>query len=329
MRHELASALWQSGLHERAREEYRALAEAYPHDLTLQFEFGYVLRNTGRYLEAIGVLESALAIETRAEIHVELARCYRAVGRVQDADAAVKRALTHSPDHPEALLEEIRAAAEKRQWIQAIDTGLELMASQPTSEVAYITAVGLAQSGRSAEAEAVLRKGLELERGNADLLAELAVVLIDQGKLLEARRHVGEAMALHPDDYHVKVAASHVLLSAGESRSAMRLASEAVRMNPDAPETHFAVGSAHLELEDGTEALAAFRHAVDLTGGFPHAQAGMAASLCMLGRHRESLDAFSHLLAGHPEYFSLPSSRIFRRFYERARSEGSEGREEE
>lgn len=197
-RYELASASWACGSQESATDQYRSLAAAHPQNLTIQYEFGFVLRNRECFQEAIDVLERALALEPRAEIHVELARCYRSTGRMDDANAALQRALRYSPDHPEALLEQVRTAAENRRWIDMLDSGLKLMSLQPTSEVAYYTGVGLAQCGRFAEAENVLREGLALESDSVDLVAELAVVLADQGKLLEATQHLDRALGRTP-----------------------------------------------------------------------------------------------------------------------------------
>jgi tetratricopeptide (TPR) repeat protein len=318
VRHELASILWRCERQEEALTEYRSLARALPNNLTIQYELGYTLRSSGFCHEALEVLERALAIESRAEIHVELARCYRAMNRTGDAEASLKRALAHSPGYADALLEQLRMAAESRQWASAIDAGSQLMSSHPTAEAAYIVGVGLSQLGRSDDAEVMLRRGLNLEPDNVDLVAQLGIVLADQGNLSEAKKHVSGAIARRPGDYHLLVAASHVFSTTGDTTQALQFAQKATDLNANVPETHFSLGLAYLELSRSDEALSAFKRALELAPGLPHAEAGLAASLAALGRYSESRAAFAALLTRDPQLFSRPLGAAFRPFHEQA-----------
>lgn len=92
-RHELASSLWRTDRYEEAIREYRIVADARPEDAGVLYQFGYVLRMHGLYEEALDMLTRALALETRSEIHIEIARCYSGMGRVEDAERAIERAI--------------------------------------------------------------------------------------------------------------------------------------------------------------------------------------------------------------------------------------------
>lgn len=199
-RYEHAATMWQCGSHGDALNEYRWLVREQPQNLTFHYELAWVLEGMGSHAEAVAILEHALAIESRGEIYVALVRCYRALGRVKDSEAALQRAFRHAPNHPDVQLEQVQAAAEQRQWSRVIDPGLDLMRSEPSAEVAYFTGVGLAQGARLAEAEAVLRKGIELGPESSDLAAQLVIVLADQGELAEAHRALDQAFERHADD---------------------------------------------------------------------------------------------------------------------------------
>ena len=194
------------------------------------------------------------------------------------------------------------------------------MRSEPSAEVAYFTGVGLAQGARLAEAQAVLRKGIELGPESSDLAAQLVIVLADQGELAEAHRALDQAFERHADDHYLRVAESHLLLVGHDLQGALRAALESARLDPNAPEAHFAAGYAHLELEQAHEALAAFRQALELAPGVLHAKAGLAASLCLLERYDESLSAFREVLASDQDYFKSPFVEQLKSLYERASS---------
>jgi tetratricopeptide (TPR) repeat protein len=322
-RRQYAATLWLFDESELALAQCRLLATADPTNMAVLYHLAYVLRSLERYGEAIDVLERALAIETLAEFHVELARCYQALGRLDEAEAALNRALRHSPDHVDAMIEKVRLAGVTRRWPDAVDIGVALMSRQPSAEIAYHVGVGLSQSGRSEEAEAVLRTGLALEPGNIDLTAELAVVLSDQGRHGAARALIDEALVRQGADYNLNVAASHVFLNQGDRKQALEEAREAVRLNSEVPESHFALASACLELEDGDEALAAFAAVLALVPRLPDAKAGRAASLCLLGRYEESLRAFGEVLEIDPDYFARPTASRLRSLYARAQEAAS------
>lgn len=287
-RQQLASALWQSGCHNEAVRLYREAAGADPSDQNFQYHLAYVLRNAGDYEAAVLVLQNALAIESLGQLHTELAKCYRALGRVDEADRALERALRHAPHDLDALAEKVRLAGYRRQWRDVLDIGLELMSNRPSAEIAYLTAVGLARANRLTEAEKVLEKGLQLEPDNVDLMAELAVVLADQGQFAAANAQIAYAMSKHGDDYHLKVAASHISLAGGDHQGSLQSAREAVRMQPDAPEAHFALGYACLESGQASAALEAFETVLVLAPELRDAQAGKGAALSLLGRYLES-----------------------------------------
>ena len=225
---ELARTLWQLGFSEAAIQEYRSLVRMHPEKASYFCELGYALRNIDQTAEAIPVLKDALAVELRAEIYVELAHCYRAVGRADEAAAALQRAIRISSSNPEVLLQYIRHLDENRRWPDAIDPGLLLLAQAPSAEIAYITGVGLAQAGRTAEAEQVLSRGLAVEPDDSDLLAALAVVWADMGKASHAKQRLESAVRKNPTDFHLRTALSYVLVSCEEPTAALEAAMSAV-----------------------------------------------------------------------------------------------------
>ena len=319
-RHELASSLWWTGRYEEAIREYRIVADARPEDAGVLYQFGYVLRMHGLYEEALDVLTRALALETRSEIHIEIARCYSGMGRVDDAERAIERALRYAPDDLDALSERVKIAGEGRRWETAVDLGLRLMSLKPSAMTAYVTAVGLDRLGRSGEAEELLNQAIVLEPDNVDILAELAMVLVNQDKHEEATATLARAARLQPTDYNVSVAASRLALRQGNAQAALEHARDAVGKNPDLPETHYALASAYLELDRLQEALDAFRRTHELAPGVPEAHAGIAVVQCELGNYADSLNTFEELGTAHPDYLSRPWVRPY---YDRARS-GSE-----
>lgn len=108
----------------------------------------------------------------------------------------------------------------------------------PKDRIPVIRALQAADRARSAkrpeQAEAELRKALELDPQLVEARIRLARMLSEQGRTAEARGWVEEAVAMRPDSFMNLVTAAMINAQAGHADRALELADQALAIQPDA-----------------------------------------------------------------------------------------------
>jgi tetratricopeptide (TPR) repeat protein len=123
-----------------------------------------------------------------------------AVGRVDEADADINRALKLNPDYSHALALQSIVAAVQNNKAQALDLARKAVAADPQSSSALVDLSYAQQANFDLEgARDSLEKAVELEPGNALAWARLAELYMSFGKLNEAQNAAGKAVDANPD----------------------------------------------------------------------------------------------------------------------------------
>ncbi|MGD0138959.1 MAG: tetratricopeptide repeat protein [Tepidisphaeraceae bacterium] len=172
--------------------------------------------------------------------------------------------------------------------------------AQPDPQQLLAQAQNLVASGRLAEAEAILRRLIQMAPRHADLLNQTGLLCHRQGKLNEAERLIRAAIAVNasPPSYHANLGA--VLLAQGRPADAVDSFRRAIGLNPGDAMAQYNLGVALRQLNRLDEAIDAYQQAVNLKGDDARALNNLASSLRAQGRVAEAVACFKKCLEVSP-----------------------------
>jgi tetratricopeptide (TPR) repeat protein len=194
------------------------------------------------YAGALAALDAVPEAARDARYHTYRAGVLLHVGRVDEAAAAIERALALDPDAAEAL-----------------------------AQRAIIAVV----QNRREEALADARRAVELAPDSAPARIALSYALQAAFQLDEARAVLREAAERIPDDPLVFARLAEIELSFGDLGAAQAAAGRAVALAPGLARTQMVLGFAALTRIDIDEAKAAFQRAIELDSAEPLARLGL------------------------------------------------------
>lgn len=180
-----------------------------------------------------------------------LLACDAALSQASDpqeqAQMLVKRAQAHRSLHnPEAALADL---TEAERLVPEMDPQLRTDLLVERSEVHRLTDDFDAALTDLAEAE-------RLTPGDADPLANRALVLHDQGDYDAAMEQINQALQLEPGHERATLLAMHVLGNAGDPQQCLKYGDKAVQIAPERPQTWAWRGRCLVDLERHEEAVA-------------------------------------------------------------------------
>ncbi len=231
--------------------------------------------NKGDAKSAIAILEKLAGDWPRlGAIHRVLADAYRAIGRPEDAERRAARAAT------------LRAYTAPR------DPLIEALADQSHSSVfllRHAASLDLRQS--AARREQLVRRAVEVDRDNPDVLSELASLLQQLGRPADAVPYLTQHLGMVPGDQQSLIQLGKCYTDLGRLDEAERSLREALAAGDDAV-GYYNLG---LVLERGDrlqEAEASYRRAVSLGPGLASARNNLGL---LLARSERLSEAESHL----------------------------------
>ena len=121
-----------------------------------------ILARHGRYDEALADAERGLALEpNNPEIHISKARALNVMGRAEEAEQSVHRALRLDPHHkPDYLRVLGHALFHQERYDEAVDVLERVIGLQPDVREDFVTlAAAYGHLGRTAEADAMIERG--------------------------------------------------------------------------------------------------------------------------------------------------------------------------
>lgn len=223
-------------------------------------------------------------------------------GRLQEAEAAFRRALELAPERPETLANLGILQAEQGKPEQAITTLRQAVGLAPDAVQARLNlARALSLAGRGSEAVAQYDAALEHHPGDSTLRAYRAQALLDAGRATEAAEAFGELVEEMPHRGLFWVRHAQALALAGESAAARRRLEAGLERLPRNGEIRHAL--ARLLLTDPDPARRDPRRAVELAQGVfaarPTLEHGetLAVALAASGERERAGELASRLLA--------------------------------
>jgi Flp pilus assembly protein TadD len=201
------------------------------------------------------------------------------LGRLQDADEALREALREDPDDP--VTHGIRALVlidldRPKEALEAASTAIALGPEISLGHTARTRA--LVSLERFSEAEASANEVIRLDPEDADAHVLLALVLLGRERWAEALAAADKALELEPES-EAALGLRAVALGMSRGTGWEDAAGETLALAPGSSLAHAFAGQAHLIRGGEREAAERFREALRLDPESEFAQAGLAEAM--------------------------------------------------
>ncbi len=204
-RRQLGQLLQVRGRSEDAVEVYKEMLRIKPNDADAHFAIGSVLLDSDP-TAAIPYLEEASRLApSKTNFLTALGVAYLKTGRMNEAEATLRRAMVLSPDDPNIRNNLGIILIKSRRFKEAIDELTNLLEKHPEYAPARNNlAIALAESGNLQHAERQARQALENSPDYLDALLTLAAILDRSGKFDEEYGTLQSAYTLAPERIDIR-----------------------------------------------------------------------------------------------------------------------------
>ena len=231
----------------------------------------------------------------------EAALALMQAGRLAEAEAAARSALSTSPDDPNALhyLGVILWQSGRR------DEGLpfhDRSLSLAPRHVGFLNnrAFVLAEAGRIEDAERDLRRALQIEPRFVAALCHLGSLMRQTGRLEEATAAFRRALALDARSVDAHVGLGNVLRLRGDNPGARSAFAAALAIDPRHPAADYNLANLLYDAGDARAAEAGYRAVLERDAGHGLALNNLGVLLRRTGRAEESFALFERAVAAMP-----------------------------
>jgi tetratricopeptide (TPR) repeat protein len=232
---EKAIGLAQAGDLAKAEIELDPVYKADPNQPEANHQLGMIYVRTGRTEPGLQLLRKAVELRPEESLYWNnLAAAYLAIERSSEAVEAARKALALDPKNFMA-------------W-QNLGLGQRDLGDRVAANEAFDRANGLGQldagtlacwgeclgaAGHFKDAEAVVRRGLDMAKDDPAILTLLGWVLSEQGKADEAREIFRRSLDLKADQFLAAFNYATLLLRAGDAEAGLRWLRRATSIDPN------------------------------------------------------------------------------------------------
>ncbi len=310
---------------ERADRAFKRAFEIAPDAQSTRFALAVLLRDAGRYPEAVREFERVRSLGRSYDLDVNLAMTYYLSGDFPRALNLLEEISAASPGSKPAsfykLLAEVYAKLER--WSDALGTLEKAIELDPRNPILYFDLglvfvnlnalrqaeelflgvlkhipeapelyVGLAQArmfqDHYLEALEALERAIALDPNYAEAHYLMGNCWNELNRYAEARRAYEKAISLAPerDDFHFSFASA--LETTGEEEAAWREFEKVVSLNPNSADGHYRLGRLLSGRGDTSRAEAHLRKAIELKAKDPQAYFQLAGLYLKTGRREDA-----------------------------------------
>jgi tetratricopeptide (TPR) repeat protein/4-amino-4-deoxy-L-arabinose transferase-like glycosyltransferase len=239
----------------------------------------------------------------RAVTEHNLGAALQSDGRVDEAIAHYRRALSIKADHAPALNNLGSALAAKGDVDQAIAHYQQALAIAPDYATAhYNLANALLKKGQPHEASGHLRQALQSTPGSAEIHTNLGVTLADEGRYDEAIPEFRKALEFDPASAIAHRNLGNVLASAGRREEAVAALRQALALDPRDGPSHYDLATLLVESERMPDAITEFRKALELMPESVEVLNNLGIALGSVGELDEAIETFRKALSLQPDF---------------------------
>ncbi|NEX63037.1 tetratricopeptide repeat protein [Noviherbaspirillum galbum] len=280
-----------AGLHDRAQQTLHEALARLPDDDFFLHRQGKLLLATGKWREAVAVLEPLLLRHEDPVIRHHLASAQAKLGLLEQACAVLAPVVAQPEAGPEAVTLAIHAhhgLKQVRTAVEIAEQHADRLGGHPgflgTAALACLDHEDLDQAFRFAAAV------LALDPASAQAHAVLGTLALGEADGERAEAHFLQAQASLPDDGRIWSGLGTASLLAHRLEQAEERLARAVHRLPDHIGTWHALAWCHLLLGKRQAAHVCFEQALALDRNFAESHGGIAVVLASEGRHGEAAD---------------------------------------
>lgn len=237
-RYFLAAIREKQGNPDRAMEHFSKVTPASGLYVNSRIHMAVLLKDGGRFEEAVSLLEKTLESKQEAPLYGALASLYEENGNMEKAEETLLQGLGRAPGNIE-MRYRLGVLYEKTgRFDQSLVEMQKILDADPDHvEALNFVGYGLADRGlRLEEAEQMVKKALQLRPGNGYITDSMGWVYFRMNDLPRAARYLEEAHRMLPEDPTIAEHLGDVYLKMGRKKEALRLYREALERNPDSAE---------------------------------------------------------------------------------------------
>jgi len=164
----------------------------------------------------------------------------------------------------------------------------------------YQRATAFIALGRETEAEADLKRVLQLNQDFARAHRALGQLWLDRGKTEEAKRELARAVELEPALAGVRTFYASALIKSGQPQAAIEHLQVAIARGEDVALCHALLGVAHERLGKTDEAFAAYSRAIEIDPSNATAREGRARGFEKRGELAKAIEDYSTAYRAQP-----------------------------
>lgn len=257
---------------------------------------------------------------------LQSARRLHEAGRLQDAEAAYRRALEADPNDVEALHLLGALLCQTGRFDAAVATMQRAVRCRPSDPVLRNNlANALKDAGRLQEAEESYRQAIAQRADFAEAHSSLGSLLHALGRFAEAQQCLRTALSINPRHAYAHNYLGMVLSDLGQREAGIAAFRCALSIEPRLAQAHYNLGVALLDASKPQEAEQALRRALAFAPGVAAIHIDLGNALLTLGRLAEAEQSYRQGLVIQPEsalaYLGLAS--VLRQAGELADAEGA------
>jgi len=244
----------------------------------------------------------------------EIAQCYGAVGRGDEAIDALRRAVSLDSRHAPAwqsLGHQLKVAGDEAGSAQAFERHFALSTRHPE----LVEAVTLLREGKLGKAERIVRELLKEYPTDVSAIRVLADIGIKVGQLKDARNLLERCLELAPDFHAARHSYALVLIRLQKPEAALIEAEKLLAIEPNNPNFLTLKGSILVRIGDHEEAIRLYEKVLKNYPNQARAQMSYGHTLKTVGRLDEAISAYRKCIRLSPEvgeaYWSLANLKTF------------------
>jgi tetratricopeptide (TPR) repeat protein len=299
-----------------AREQAEEILSIYPDAPKAKRILASALRLQGQANRALEVLAPMLPIfRDSPEFLQEIAQCYGAVGRGDDAIETLRRAVALDPKHApswQSLGHQLMVAGDVSGGQNAFEQHFALSTQHPE----LVQAVKLLREGKLGKAERIIRDLLKQYPTDVSAIRMLADIGVKLHRLQDARHLLERCLELAPDFDSARHAYALVLVRLQQPAAALVEANRLLKQEPNNPNFLTLKASILVRIGDHEQALDIYEGVLKHYPNQARAQMSYGHTLKTVGRLEESIAAYRKCISLSPEvgeaYWSLANLKTFR-----------------
>ncbi len=283
---------------------YQAALVIRPQSSRVYVNLSNALYEQGKLEEAEAASRKAIEFKPDyAEAHGDLSSILLAQGKPAEAEAACRKAIELKHDLAEAhnnLGNILQAQGRPAEAEAAFRTAIELKPNLAVPH--YNLGLSLRDQGKLTDAEAAYRRAIELKHDYAEAYNGLGITLDDQGKLTEAEAACRKAIKLKPDLAEAHGNLGTTLLAQGKPTETEAACRKAIELKPDLAEAHCILGNALYVQGKLVEAEVAYRRAIELKPKYAKFHYSLGLALHNQGKQAEAVAAYQKAITLKPDF---------------------------